>query len=183
MYIRSWDRRDYPKFTAYVRDDFPKLLKVPNVINALQVWGFMTMEEIRRALEWQEGKIYQDGGETFNGVLVEISELSAISEYDPRKKTWTKISNENELLSQSRVFDEVAVSPKAVRAFEDGKGISITGYGLKVYTVGATMLGQLVYNYAGNHYWRQDVESYITNAKARQRRAGFYGQVYGGTPR
>ncbi|WP_342361642.1 hypothetical protein [Terrarubrum flagellatum] len=167
MYIYVSYRQQYPKFTSYVRDSFPKLIEVPNVVNALQVWGFMTMEEIRKALEWQEGDV-------FDTVSVEISEPFY---YEDKRKLGPK-----EFGRTPRVFSEVAVSPKAVQAFEDGKGVSITGYGLKVYTVGAQMLGQLVYNYAGNHYWKPSQDAEVANAKARQRRQGFFGQVYGGTP-
>ena len=69
-----------------------------------------------------------------------------------------------------------------MRAFENGTGDSTTGYGRKVYSIGAQILGQIVFRYAVNHLWTERGGEAL-NAKARARRQGFFNQVYGGTPR
>lgn len=170
MYVRAWDRTQYPKFTAYMRDSFPTLLDVPNIVSGMRSWGHMTMEEIKTALSWQEGDV-------FTTILVDIREVSQ----------WEQGAGSgalrNEIRRGATTFGEALVSPKAVQAFERGCGVSRTAYGRKVYSVGAQILGQIVYFYASNHYWSPRFNGEPLNALARSRRQGFFNQVYGGTPR
>jgi hypothetical protein len=170
MHMNYWDQASYPKFAAYIRDSFPKLIDVQNIVRGMQSWGHMSMDEIRLALEWQ-------GGTTYTSLSIDIREPYS---HEP----WAK-PGENEILRPTNVVSEVLVSPKAVRDFESGRGVSITAYGRKVYSVGAQLLGQIVYNYAIENYPnpRTLTTSEQRQAYAEIRRRGFFGQVYGGTPR
>ncbi len=170
MHMNPWDQTQYPKFAAYMRDSFPKIIDVPNIVRGMQNWGHMTLADVKLALEWQ-------GGNTYTSMSINITEPYF-------GEDWVK-QRQPEVLRPTIIVTEVPVSPRAAQAFEDGKGVSITGYGRKVYAIGAQILGQIVYNSAINNYPDRGARSTPEQraAYAQQRRHGFFAQVYGGAPR
>lgn len=55
MQLSSKDQTDFPKFTVYIRNDFPKLIEHSRIVAALKKHAAMSISSIARTLAWGVG--------------------------------------------------------------------------------------------------------------------------------
>ena len=116
MRMTAADIKTYPNFAHYVKNDLPKIISVPAIVQAMNKVGQINRAKLQIALAWGTGP------------AIKITPLvGAYGEFTPNIKS-----------------NEIRIQTKIVQDFEAGKGIRLARAG-NIYLVGATLMHELVH--------------------------------------
>src|SRR5215218_5333934 len=110
------DQTTYPKFAKYVKESISKVADVDAIVQAFQKYGQIDRATLRRALKWNELPNIN--------IALDPDNFGFFDESDP---------------------DAINIDSETVQKFEDGHGVTKTGYNKKIYLVGATLLHELIH--------------------------------------
>ncbi len=143
MQMTKEDIKAYPKFAKYVSVNIPDVANVVKIITNIQKYaGTISLAKIKEALVWGKGP------------MINVTVLvGAYGEFTPD-------SNSN----------EIRISDKVVKEFEEGKGLRKTPKGVFVYLAGVTLLHELT-------HWADDQDGVDTPGEEGE---AFEQAIYGG---
>jgi hypothetical protein len=154
MRLADDTQRNYPKFKHYIQVDFPKLIHVHSIVNALKKYGMMSATEVHQYLAWSSGPQIVD---TKNYMSVNTHFPFAIQVEEDYVKTFEA--------------DSPAKSPAQRPA------VGKNSHGRPVYMVGVIILRTLVHDSA---YRTLKTSADPTVTDAVDRANDFQNEVYGG---
>jgi hypothetical protein len=152
MRLADDTQRNYPKFKHYIQVDFPKLIHVHPIVNALKTYGMMSATEVHQYLAWGSGPQIID---TKNYMPVNTHFPFAIQVEDEYVKTFE------------------ADSP--AKGLKERLAVGKNSHGRLVYKVGVMILRTLVRDSA-----YRTLKTSADPTAAVEQANSFQGEVYGG---
>lgn len=116
MRLSPVDVRRYPKFAHYVKNDLPKIIRVPSITQAMNSIAQLNRAKFQLALSWNANP------------SIKITNLvGALGEFTPNIGS-----------------NEIRLDTSIITDFEAGRGRKVARAG-NVYLVGVTLLHELVH--------------------------------------
>jgi|EndMetStandDraft_4_1072995.scaffolds.fasta_scaffold359747_2 hypothetical protein len=123
MWMKKVQMDAHPAFTKYVRESMPTCRAVPKIVKALQTYGGLSEDQVRKALSWGHAPLVR----VVDLWDDEAWESQGNGGFDPRKP------------------GEIHIAEHRVKQFETpgAGGTDTNAAGALVYVVGSTLLHEL----------------------------------------